>query len=80
MTATELDRSALAQGVRDATADLRELTLHDVIERYPALSGVRAESWRDGYHATLVQAELVAWGLWQATRAVVLDPKRPVAA
>jgi len=68
MTATELDRSALAQGVRDAIADLRARTLRDVIEGYAALSGVHAELWRDGYHATLVQAELVAWGLWQGTR------------
>jgi len=65
MTTIELDRSALAQGVMDATADLREHTLHDVLGGYAALA---ASIYRDGYSAVLHQAELVAWDLFIASR------------
>ena len=68
MTTIELERYDLAQGIYAATADLRELSLHDVIDGYAALGRQHAQTWRDGYYTTLAQAELVAWDLWQSTR------------
>jgi len=68
MTTIELERHDLAAGIYAATADLRELSLRDVIDSYAALGRSHAQSWRDGYYTTLAQAELVAWDRWQATR------------
>ena len=68
MTTIELDRQDLAQGMRDATADLREHSLHDVNElAMTARTGIWSMYW-DGYYAVLCQAELVAWDLFIATR------------
>jgi len=67
MTTIEIERQDLAQGMRDATADLRELALHDVVDGYAALGRRHAPAWRDGYFGVLAQAELVVWDLWRAS-------------
>ena len=64
MTTIELDRADLAQGMRDATADLRELGLPGLIE---CARSRRPGMYTDGYRAVLNQAELVAWDLWRAS-------------
>ena len=68
MTTIEADRSALAQGVCDATADLRELSLHDVVEGTAGRGHGPAGMYQDGYTAVLNQAELRAWDLWSSSR------------
>ena len=67
MNTIDLDRQDLAQGMRDATADLRELALRDVVDGYATLGRRHAQAWRDGYFGVLAQAELVAWDLWRAS-------------
>ena len=66
--AATVERQDLAEGMRDAVADLRELSLHDVIDGYATIGQRHAAAWRDGYYTTLAQAELVAWDLFIATR------------
>ncbi|HEY8647053.1 MAG TPA: hypothetical protein VIL77_14380 [Gaiellaceae bacterium] len=68
MTATEADRSALAQGVYDAIADLRELSLHDVVDAYVALGRGHASMYWSGYSAVLVEAQRQVWDLWRSSR------------
>jgi hypothetical protein len=68
MTATELDRSALAQGIYDATADLRELSLHDVVDDYIANGRGHATAYWAGYSAVLVEAQRRVWDLWMSSR------------
>ena len=67
-TAATIEREGLAEGIYAATADLRELSLHDVIEAYAACGDDLTTMYRDGYATVLYQAELVAWDLWQSTR------------
>ena len=66
MTTIELERQDLARGVMDATADLREHTLRDVIGGYAALAA--SSVYLAGYSAVLNQAELVAWDQFMALR------------
>jgi hypothetical protein len=68
MTATEADRHALAQGVCDATAALRELSLHDVVESYVANGRGHATAYWDGYFAVVVEAQRQAWDVWMSSR------------
>ena len=68
MTATELDRSALAQGVYDAIADLRELSLRDVVESYVSLGRGHDTAYWAGYFAVLVEAQRQAWDRWRTLR------------
>ena len=68
MTPTELDRSALAQGVYDATAALRELSLHDVVESYVAHGRGHHTMYWAGYSAVVVEAQRQAWDRWRTLR------------
>jgi hypothetical protein len=68
MTATEADRSALAQGVYDATADLRDKSLYDVVDDYVAHGRGHATMYWDGYRAVLFAAQLSAWDRWRTLR------------
>jgi hypothetical protein len=68
MTTTDLDRSALAQGIYAATADLRELSLHDVVDAYVAQGRGHASMYWSGYSAVLVEAQRQVWDRWRALR------------
>jgi len=68
MTAIELDRHALAQGVYAATADLRDKSLHDVVDSYVALGRGHATAYWAGYRAVLVEAQRQAWDRWRTLR------------
>jgi hypothetical protein len=68
VTTTELDRSALAQGIYDANADLRELSLHEVVESYVALGRGHDTAYWAGYFAVVVEAQRQAWDRWRTLR------------
>jgi len=68
MTTIELDRADLAQGIYAATADLRELSLHDVVESYVSHGRGHHTAFWDGYSAVLVEAQRQVWDLWMSSR------------